>query len=215
MTRKKLKHFAEMKEWSHVLEPTLSQEPLKTAGTWGKRVILELACGRGTYTVGLAQRFPDFTVVGVDIKGSRMWHGGKLALDLGLQNARFLRIRIEDLLDYFAPQEVDEVWITFPDPHPTEGNEKRRLTSPRFLELYKKILKPGGFLHLKTDNEALFEYSRVVLKGAGFKEDRVVEDVYGEGVVEPLLQEVQTAYEQRYLKEGRRIRYAAFKQGVV
>jgi tRNA (guanine-N7-)-methyltransferase len=210
--RQKLKHFAEMKEWTHVFEPTLHREQrLETAGTWGQRVMLELACGGGNYTVALAERFPDSTVIGVDIKGSRMWHGARLALERGLSNVRFLRILIEDLVQYFAPAEVDEIWITFPDPHPTLGNAKRRLSSPRFLEIYKKILKPGGRVHLKTDNEALFDYSVESFREAGFEEVRVVRDVYAPGASEPLLQEVQTAYEQKYLKEGRKILYGEFR----
>ena len=209
MTRKKLQHFAEMKDWEHVLEPTLQRggPRLETAGTWGPRVVVELACGRGDYAVGLAERFPESTVVGVDIKGSRMWFGARLALERGLKNVRFLRIMIEDLADYFAPAEVDEIWITFPDPHPTDGGAKRRLTSPRFLELYRRILKPGGRLHLKTDNGPLFDYSRESLRAAGFEEVRVVEDVYAPGFEDGLLQTVQTTYEQKYLKEGRKIRY--------
>lgn len=207
MPRQKLKHFAEMKTWTHVFEPTLSKEPMLLAGTWGPRVMVELACGGGQYTVGLAERFPDFTVIGVDIKGSRMWHGASLALEKGLSNVRFLRILIEDLALYFGAAEVDEIWITFPDPHPTLGNAKRRLTSPRFLELYKKVLKPGGFLHLKTDNDALFDYSLETLAAAGFKEVRVVRDVYAEGFVDPLLQEVQTVFEKKYLKVGKKIKY--------
>lgn len=213
MTRKKLQHFAEMKGWSHVLEPTLNRDGprLETAGTWGSHVVLELACGRGDMTVGLAERFPQSTVVGIDIKGSRMWFGAGLALERGLTNVRFLRIMIEDLADYFAPAEVDEIWITFPDPHPTDGGAKRRLTSPRFLELYKRILKPGGLIHLKTDNGPLFDYSRETLAAAGFEGVRVIEDLYAERVEEPFLQELQTTYEKRYLKEGRKIRAGEFR----
>lgn len=182
-----------------------------TLGTWGPRVIVELACGGGDYTLGLAQRFPEATVVGVDIKGNRIWHGAARALALGLSNVRFLRIRIEDLARYFAPGEVDEIWITFPDPHPTAGNTKRRLTSHRFLELYQRVLKPGGLLHLKTDNEALFDYSLETVKADGFAAVRVLRDVYAPGFVDPLLHEVQTAYEKKYLKQGKKIFYAEWK----
>lgn len=212
MPRQKLKHFAEIKKWTHVVEVPEHFDILpQTAGMWGARVILELACGGGEYTLALAGRFPDATVVGVDIKGGRIWYGAHFALERGLKNARFLRVPIEDLARYFALAEVDEIWITFPDPHPNKGSVKKRLTAPRFLEIYKNILKPGGRVHLKTDNEALFDYSVESFREAGFEKVRLVRDVYAPGVVEPLLQEVQTAYELKYLKEGRTIRYGEFR----
>jgi len=207
--RQKLKHFEDLKGWEHVLEPRWDTKGLP--GTWGERVVLELACGGGDYTVALAQRFPDATLVGVDIKGARLWHGASKGLELGLWNLRFLRIQIEDLHRYFAPAEVDEIWITFPDPHPTKGTAKKRLSSPRFLEVYRQLLKPGGCVHLKTDNAALFDYSRETFAAAGFEAVRIVPDVYEAGFLDPLLQEVQTAYEKKYLKEGRTIRYGEFR----
>lgn len=218
MARRKLKHFDEMKAMPHVFEPTLAWqkgEKLNLKGTWGPDrknglrpgVILELACGGGDYTVGLAQRFPDATVVGVDIKGSRMWWGARKVAELALPNAKFLRTQIENLADFFADGEVDEIWITFPNPHPTKGNAKRRLTSRRFLEIYKRILKPGGALHLKTDDAGLFAFTLETLPLEGFKMEMAVEDVYGLGEVEAILTEVQTQYEKKYLKEGRKIKY--------
>lgn len=210
MARRKLKHFDEMKGMAHVFEPTLAWqkgEPLNLKGSWGPRVILELACGRGDYTVGLAERFPEATVIGVDIKGSRMWFGAKKAADLKLENARFLRTQIERLADYFAEGEVDEIWITFPNPHPTEGNAKRRLTSPRFLKMYKALLKPGGRVHLKTDDLNLYAYTLETLPAEGFTVESALEDVYGTEGVEPVLTEVQTQYEKKYLKGGKTIKY--------
>ncbi len=210
MARRKLKHFDEMKAMPHVFEPTLAWqkgEKMNLKGTWGSRVILELACGGGDYTVGLAQRFPDATVVGVDIKGSRMWWGAKKASDLKLPNAKFLRTQIENLADFFADGEVDEIWITFPNPHPTEGNAKRRLTSRRFLEIYKRLLKPGGRVHLKTDDAGLYEFTLETLPLEGFAVEVALEDLYGVKGVEPLLTEVQTQYEKRYLKVGKKIKY--------
>ena len=197
-----------MKAMPHVYEPTLVD--LELRGTWGPRVLVELACGGGAYTVGLAQRRPDAIVVGVDIKGSRMWWGARLVEELGLKNAKFFRTKIEQLADFFADGEVDEIWITFPNPHPTLGNAKRRLTSRRFLEIYRRVLKEGGLLHLKTDDAALFEFSKESLPLEGFQLEEVVEDVYGGGVdggLGGLLTELQTQYEQKYLKEGRKIRY--------
>lgn len=222
MTRRKLKHFDEMKQMAHVFEPTLAWqkgEPLKLKGTWGTDgktglrpvVIVELACGGGDYTVALAQREPLATVVGVDIKGSRMWWGARLAEELKLGNARFLRTRIELIADYFEEGEVDEIWITFPNPHPTKGNAKRRLTSRRFLEIYRRILKPGGKLHLKTDDAGLYAFTLETLPLEGFTVEEALEDVYGaaergEGV-DSILTEVQTQYEKKYLAQGKPIKY--------
>lgn len=210
MARRKLKHFVEMKTMPHVFEPTLAWqkgEKLDLKGSWGSQVILELACGGGDYTVGLAQRFPNATVVGVDIKGSRMWWGAKKAEELGLTNAKFLRTQIENLADFFDAGEVDEIWITFPNPHPTIGNAKRRLTSRRFLEIYKKLLKPGGVVHLKTDDAGLYEFTLETLPLEGFTVEVALEDVYGAEGVESILREVQTQYEKRYLRQGKEIKY--------
>lgn len=194
----------------HVFEPTLAWqkgEKLDLKGSWGSQVILELACGGGDYTVGLAQRFPNATVVGVDIKGSRMWWGAKKAEELGLTNAKFLRTQIENLADFFDAGEVDEIWITFPNPHPTIGNAKRRLTSRRFLEIYKKLLKPGGVVHLKTDDAGLYEFTLETLPLEGFTVEVALEDVYGAEGVDAILREVQTQYEGRYLRQGKEIKY--------
>lgn len=215
MTRRKLKHFADMKVMPHVFEPTLAWqkgEPLELKGTWGECIILELACGGGDYTVALAQRFPEAVVVGVDIKGSRMWWGARRAAELALPNAKFLRTQIENLADFFVDGEVDEIWITFPNPHPTKGNAKRRLTSRRFLEIYKRLLKPGGVVHLKTDDVGLFEFSKETFPLEGFKVEVALDDVYGTEGVEVILTEVQTQYETRYLKAGKKIKYVKVKK---
>lgn len=217
MPRKKLKHFGEMKTWTHVLEPDLpGRFDLKTAntcqGTWGEKVILELGCGRGTYTVALAERLPEAHLVGVDLKGARLWHGGKTAMELGLSNVTFLRSHIQALPAFFAPEEVDEIWITFPDPHPTEGNERRRLTSPRFLELYSPLLKKGGRVHLKTDNEALFRYSVQSFEGMGFEQELIHWDLHKEAPEDSMLRRVRTQYEEIYLKKGQPIFFVSVKK---
>lgn len=199
-----------MKTMPHVFEPTLAWqkgEPMQLKGTWGERIILELACGGGDYTVALAQRFPGAVVIGVDIKGSRMWWGARRAAELALPNAKFLRTQIENLADYFAEGEVDEVWITFPNPHPTKGNAKRRLTSRRFLEIYKRLLKPGGVVHLKTDDVGLYEFSKEMFPLEGFEVEVALDDVHGAEGTEPLLTEVQTQYEKRYVQAGKTIKY--------
>ena len=212
MPRKKLKHFDEMRTWTHVLEPDLpGRFDLKTAnamqGTWGPRVILELGCGRGTYTVALAERLPEARLVGLDLKGARLWHGAKKALDLGLKNVTFFRSHIQALPAFFAPGEVDVIVITFPDPHPTEGNERRRLTSPRFLDLYLPLLKKGGRIHLKTDNEALFRYSVATFAEMGLEQELLYEDLHHQAPEESLLRNVKTQYEEIYLKKGQPIFY--------
>lgn len=207
MSRKKLKHFAQLKEWPHVYEPTL-EDDLGLSGSWGDNVILELACGKGYYTIALAERYPEATLVGVDIKGARIWHGAEFALDRGLDNVFFLRTKIEALGRFFEAEELDEIWITFPDPHPRKGKAKKRLTSPRFLEIYKKLLKPGGIVHLKTDDKGLFEYTLSVIDELGCKIVRKFDDVYGESDDDLLY--IKTDYERRFLAEGRQIRYVAF-----
>lgn len=222
MARNKLKHFAEMKGMERVFEPRRG-EVFEGKGRWREDVfenraplILELACGRGDYTVALAERFPDRNFIGIDVKGARMWHGCKVMLERGLNNAAFLRIRVENLMEYFGTGEVDEIWLTFPDPQP--GKENRRLTAPRFLEMYQKVLRPGGLLHLKHDDDNFFEYSLETASQCGFEAVEVVRDVHhpaergasGNGSLESCL-EIQTTYEKRHLAAGRKIYYARFR----
>lgn len=128
-------------------------------------IVLELGCGKGEYTVGLAAKFPDKNFIGVDVKGDRLWVGSTLAIEQSLKNVAFLRVQIQQLENYFAPEEVDEIWITFPDPRPKVRDAKRRLTSPRFLNIYKNILVADGIVHLKTDSALLFEFTMETVKG--------------------------------------------------
>lgn len=210
MARKKLKHFDEMKNWDHVFEPRFD-EPTDLPGTWGEKVILELACGKGFYTLELARRMPDATVVGVDIKGSRLWHGAETAKREGLNGAKFLRTRIEELARYFAEGEVDEIWITFADPHLRDGKSRKRLTSARFLTIYKQLLKPGGLVYLKTDSSVLYEFTKeeVVAEGWEILED--IPDVYAAGLEEGHLLHVKTDYERKFLRVGKSIKYLRLK----
>lgn len=160
MAQKKLYRFAQIKTFKNVLEyPPLMKG--RWAAHFGNRnpVILELACGRGEYTVGLARLHPDMNFIGVDVKGNRMYIGAKTALDESLSNAAFLRTQIEQLDNYFQKDEVDEIWITFPDPQLRVSKAKKRLTHPRFLRLYSKILKTGGPVHLKTDSPQLYDFT--------------------------------------------------------
>src|SRR6476660_1303853 len=163
MGQKKLVRFAELETFSNVL-----QYPEEVQGTWNgffenrNPIVLELACGKGEYTVGLAGMFPTKNFIGVDKKGNRLWVGAKKAIAHHLRNVAFLRIQIEQIEQYFANEEVDEIWITFPDPQLRTSKAKKRLTHPRYLKLYQHILKHGGFIHLKTDSPALFYFTKLV-----------------------------------------------------
>lgn len=209
----KLKRFAEIATFSNVIELEAGQ-PYK--GTWAQQffknsnpVVLELACGKGEYTVNLAQLFPDKNFIGIDYKGNRIWRGAKTALEDGVPNVAFLRIQIENLLDYFGPGEVDEIWITFPDPQPQISREKKRLTSPRFLDKYKLILKPGGFVNLKTDNDNLYAYTAEKLSEAGIKPVIKTEHLYNSVYADEVLS-IKTYYEKKYLQHNKNINYLKF-----
>lgn len=210
MARKKLKRFAEMKSMDNVFEPNGASMAL--AGGWSERfgkegrLVLELGCGRGDYVLALAERFPDELFVGMDVKGARLWAGATRAKADGRGNVLFLRGRAERLEDYFAPGEVDSIWLTFSDPFP--GKEGRRLTASRFLEMYRRLLSSNGRVHIKHDDPDFFEYSLEALRGAGFTVERVVSSVHGRDCFDPLLTEIQTAYEKRHLAAGRTIFYA-------
>ena len=165
MAQKKLLRFSQLKNFTNVLE-----KPGDTAGNWhsffnnNNPIILELACGRGEYTIGLAKLYPDKNFIGVDLKGNRLYIGAKYAADHQMANVAFLRCQIDQLDNYFAAEEVAECWITFPDPHLRTSKAKKRLTHPSFLRIYQKILVPGGLLHLKTDSPALYYFTKRVLQ---------------------------------------------------
>jgi tRNA (guanine-N7-)-methyltransferase len=209
----KLKRFAEVDTFSNVLQLDAGK-PFK--GQWASQVfknnnpvVLELACGKGEYTVNLATLFPDKNFIGIDYKGNRIWRGAKTALEDGVNNVAFLRIQIETILDYYAPGEIDEIWITFPDPQPQVSREKKRLTSPRFLDKYKEILKPGGFLNLKTDNDDFHAYTYEKIVEKGFNLHAKTEDLYHSEFVNDVLS-IKTFYEKKYLKGNKNINYLKF-----
>jgi tRNA (guanine-N7-)-methyltransferase len=172
-------------------------------------ITLELACGKGEYTIALAQRFPNRNFIGVDIKGVRLWSGAKRAAELNLKNAAFLRIKIDRISDCFAENEVDEIWLTFPDPYPKHRRGHHRLTSARFLNMYQKILKPGGLIHLKTDEAILYEYTQAVVKSVGGKVHEAVDDLYAQSHDDDL-QTIKTTYEAKHLVRGDTIKYVKF-----
>lgn len=213
MGKDKLKRFAEIATFSNVLELDAGK-PLKSK--WSNDffknnhpVVLELACGKGEYTVNLARLFPEKNFVGIDYKGNRIWRGAKTALEDDIVNVAFLRIQIETMLDYFDPGEIDEIWITFPDPQPQLSREKKRLTSPRFLEKYKQVLKPGGFVNLKTDNDGLHTYTAEKIGEFGLKLHIKTEDLYLSAHADEVLS-IKTYYEKKYLKGNKNINYLKF-----
>lgn len=174
-------------------------------------IVVELACGRGEFTVGLGREYRDQNFIGVDIKGSRIWKGSSTATAEGITNVAFLRTQIQQLTDFFADGEISELWITFPDPFPREGDEKRRLTSPRFLEMYKPMLKAGGIVHFKTDNTGLFDYS---LELVNSREDIEVlaftHDFYQSGMKDDH-HGIKTKYEKLFSDKGEKIKYLKFR----
>ncbi|QJW90055.1 tRNA (guanosine(46)-N7)-methyltransferase TrmB [Spirosoma taeanense] len=218
MTRRKQHHFLHNVESAHVIE--VGKPQYKTIkGQWrtdyfknNNPIVLELACGKGEYTIGLAQAFPDKNFIGVDIKGDRIARGSKVAQTLGLMNVGFLRTDINYLREFVAKDEVDEIWITFPDPQPRPKQEKHRLTHPRFLAVYKELLVPGGTLHLKTDNPELFSYSLEKIKECSFKDLHSTTDLYNSELNEIHLG-IKTKYEQLFFSKGFTINYLQCKNG--
>lgn len=173
-------------------------------------ITVELACGRGEYTVSLAKLFPEKNFIGVDIKGERIWKGSTLATEQNLTNVAFLRTPILLLENFFTPGELDEVWITFPDPRPRKRDIKRRLTSPRYMDIYKKLVKPGSYIRLKTDNTPLYEYS---LEEAQNRVDisdlQFTDDMYN-SVLRPECFDIKTRYEEHFAALGEKIKYMRF-----
>lgn len=218
MGKSKLQRFEEINEFDHVLELTDYQNDRhkKPRGRWHadifaneNPIILELACGKGAYTLELADRNKNINVIGIDIKGARLWKGAKRALDRGLSNVRFLRIYIDHLDEYFAPGEVSDIWITFPDPYLRASNRSKRLTSPKFLNIYRKVLSPAGSIKLKTDSEPLFSYTKQVVKDESCEISDLVEDIYAERRDDELLT-IKTDYEKKHLANGRTISFIEF-----
>jgi tRNA (guanine-N7-)-methyltransferase len=215
--KRKQERFRIIEESHNVIEPTKAlYESIK--GKWRNEyfknenpITLELACGRGEYTIGLARLFPDQNIIGVDIKGERIWKGSTMALQDGLNNAAFLRTHILLIENFFEAGEVNEIWITFPDPRPRKRDIKRRLTNPRYLDLYKRLLKAGGYVRLKTDNTALFNYTLDELSLRSDISDLVsTGDVY-ESELEKECFGIKTRYEQEFSEKGEKIKYLRFR----
>lgn len=215
--KRKLERFKEIEERSNVIEPT-KEIYHYVKGKWNKDIFqnespltIELACGRGEYTVGLAKLFPDNNYIGVDIKGERIWKGSSQAKEANLNNVAFLRTMILLIENFFEEREVNEIWITFPDPRPRKRDIKRRLTSPRFLSIYKRLLKPDGYVRLKTDNTGLYEYSLEELQNRKDITDlKFTDDVYNSDLRAECF-DIKTRYELAFASKGEKIKYLRFK----
>jgi tRNA (guanine-N7-)-methyltransferase len=240
--KNKIARWAELGTYSNVIQPVTGEIWGKNhwiKGSWNRDVfknnnpvILELGCGKGEYTTGLSVLFPSNNFIGVDIKGARMWRGAKTASEKQLKTVAFLRTRIEFINSFFATDEVDEIWITFPDPHPGNINSNKRLTCPWFLNIYRNFVKEKGIIHLKTDNTELYDYTRKLVRDNGLEIVFSTNDMHsmchkdlqlsghlcphhGEpGPEEPVSKEIlsiRTHYEAKFLEKGMSINYLAFR----
>lgn len=220
-SKNKLKRFKENETFPNVFQPTreeLVDDTFGLKGQWRDKVykndnplVLELGCGKGEYTVGLAERYPNKNFVGVDIKGARFWRGAKTAIEQKISNAAFIRTQIELIEHVFEQNEVDEIWITFPDPQIKYKRTKHRLTNLQFLERYKKVLKADGLVHLKTDSEFMHGYTLGILHGLGCEVLYANHNVYKLEGSPKEVTEIQTFYENQYLEKDKAITYIRFK----
>ena len=220
-SKNKLKRFRENEKFENVIQPSreeLTDNNFKLKGNWSQDffknehpIVLELGCGKGEYTVELARQNPDKNFIGIDIKGARFWRGAKTALEEGLENVAFVRTQIELIEHVFAPGEVSEIWITFPDPQIKYKRTKHRLTNTDFLQRYKHILKNDGLMHLKTDSEFMHGYTLGLLHGEGHEVLYAHHDIYKNEYSPKEVTGIQTFYEKQYLEKGKPITYIQFK----
>ena len=219
-SKNKLKRFKENESFQNVIQPdrdALASDQFSLKGKWKTNffkndnpLVLELGCGKGEYTIHLAQNDSERNYLGIDIKGARFWRGAKTALESGLNNVGFLRTQIELISSCFAENEVDEIWITFPDPQIKYKRTKHRLTNPEFLNNYKKVLKPEGIIHLKTDSEFLFGYTLGIMENKG-EILYAHHNIYNNSSAPQVAVAIQTFYEQQFLDQGKAITYMQFK----
>ena len=219
MSKGKIQKFEENLTFDNIFQPLyeeiISGFPLK--GKWNEEyfhnsnpIVLELACGKGEYSIGLAEKYPDKNFIGIDIKGSRIWRGAKTAFDNKIKNVAFLRIQISLLEHCFDKDEVSEIWITFPDPHPRTSRYRRRLTSPNFLRKFMNIIKKDGHIHLKTDDQGLFDYTLDVIDEKGHYLLAHTRDIYKTDSFDEV-KSIQTFYEKMFLEQNLPIHYLKFR----
>ena len=217
MGKNKLQKFEAMNHYPHVFQYPFSELQgggMGMKGKWNESffmnnhpIVIELGCGKGEYTVGLAKLFPEKNFIGIDIKGARMWSGATQSFLDKMQNVAFLRTHIEFIELFFAPGEVSEIWLTFPDPQQAKVN--KRMTSTRFMKLYSRILKGKRLIHLKTDSPFMYAYTSAMIQANGLTVEVETEDLYNSGIVDEILS-IQTFYEQQWLSRGMRIKYIRF-----
>lgn len=216
MAKNKLAKFADMATYENVFQYSfvaLKEEAFPLKGKWQTYfnnhhpIVLELGCGKGEYTVGLARKYPEKNFIGIDIKGARMWSGATQALEEGLANVAFLRTRIEFIDRFFIEDEISEIWITFPDPQMKKTT--KRLTSTRFMKEYGRLLKNGGIIHLKTDSNFMYGYTKAVIEENRLEIFFDTDDLYHSALNEDIL-EIRTFYEQQWLSRGLQIKYIRF-----
>ncbi len=220
-SKNKLKRFKENDTFSNVVQPSredLVNGTFSLKGKWNSDffknnnpIVVELGCGKGEYSVGLARMYPEKNFVGIDIKGARFWRGAKTALEEGLDNVGFMRTQIELIEHAFAKAEIDEIWITFPDPQIKYKRTKHRMTNSEFLQKYKRVLKPEGCVNLKTDSEFMHGYTLGLLHGEGHEILEANHNVYKNEYSSKELVEIQTFYEKQYLDQGKPITYIKFR----
>ncbi|MEI6900118.1 MAG: tRNA (guanosine(46)-N7)-methyltransferase TrmB [Bacteroidota bacterium] len=217
MGKKKLVHFQENLTFNHLFQPAYPEleAGFFMRGEWNQQffrnsnpIILELGCGKGEYTVGLAKKYPQFNFIGIDLKGARLWRGCKTIEEEGIQNAAFIRTRVDHIEKFFNPGEISGIWITFPDPQP--GKERKRLTSPFFLSRYKNILNKEGIIHLKTDDFPFYQFTLETIGEQNHKLLYSTGDLYDSGVNEDVVS-VQTYYEKIWLEMDKKICYVKFQ----
>jgi tRNA (guanine-N7-)-methyltransferase len=216
--KNKLKKFAEMETFEHVVQvpfQAIQENGFRLKGNWSNSffgnnnpIVLELGCGKGEYTIKMAQHFPEINFIGIDIKGSRMWKGATLAKELALKNVCFLRTNIENIHLFFAPGEISEIWLTFPDPQMKK--QRKRLTSISFLDNYRQVLSSEGIVHLKTDSNFMFAYTGEVIKANNFVVLHKTIDLYQSDLLDEVLS-IKTFYEKQWLDRGLSIKYLSFR----
>jgi len=219
LTKNKLFRFTEMNILPHVVQPSINelQKNFDLKGNWKKKffknnnpIILELGCGKGEYSVGLAEKYPNKNFLGIDIKGARMWIGAKFTQKKKMKNVGFLRIRIDLIERCFVKDEVDEIWITFPDPQIKKKRASKRLTHPMFLKRYSNFLQKDGTIYLKTDSQFLYGFTLGVIEAENHILEDSTNDLYNAKVRRTHM-EIKTHYENLFLKEGKAITYLQFK----